>query len=67
MAHAVHQLSEVRARLGRELVAGVPQVMKMNTGQADRGSSRHPGATVEIAVTERGALGASEDEDRRRT
>jgi hypothetical protein len=30
VAHALHQLTDVRACVGRELVAGVPQVVKVN-------------------------------------
>lgn len=33
MAHALHQLPEVRARIGRELVAGVAKFVKVDARQ----------------------------------
>jgi hypothetical protein len=34
MAYARHQLTRVRARVGDELVSGVPQVVKVNTSDS---------------------------------
>jgi hypothetical protein len=45
VARALHQLAEVRARIGRELVAGVVKVVKVNARQADDLSLRFQGRT----------------------
>src|SRR5262249_50218066 len=56
--------AEVRARVGGKLIAGAPQVVKVNASQADSGERGHPGATAEVAGRQRRALGTGEDESR---
>ena len=41
--HPHHEFPEVRARVGGELVPGVPQVVKVNALQADSGQGGKPG------------------------
>jgi hypothetical protein len=36
VAHPDHEFARVRARVGDELIAGVPQIVKVNAGQASR-------------------------------
>ena len=64
VAHTFHQLTRVRARVGGEDVAGVPQVVKVGAGQAGTGERRCPGAAVEVAATKRLAIRAGEDQGR---
>ena len=56
VAHVLHQFAEARARVSRELVAGMAQVVKVNAGQADsgkRGASRHGGRSCYDASARR--------------
>ena len=61
-AHVLHQFAEARARVSRELVAGMAQIVKVNARQADSSKRGHPGTPVEVAMTHRRAVRASEDE-----
>jgi hypothetical protein len=53
--HAVHQLPKVGACRGGELVAGMPQIMEVDTSKARCGEGGQPVATPEVGV----AKGAS--------
>jgi hypothetical protein len=66
VAHPLHQLTEIRACFGGELVAGVPKVVNMDALQADSGQRGQPHPPGEVAVTQRRALRTGEDEDRLR-
>ena len=48
MPHTDHEFLKVRARVGGELVAGVPQVVKMDALQADSGQRGKPDAAAEV-------------------
>ena len=58
----LHRFAEARARVSRELVTGMAQIVKVNARQADSGKRGHPGTPVEVAMTHRRAVRASEDE-----
>ena len=62
MTHPVHQFAEVRARVGREGVAGVAQVVEMRSGRAFLLYGLDPEAVVEVAVLQRLTGRAGEDE-----
>lgn len=53
VAHAVHQFTEVRARVGREGISGVAQVVKMRAGRTLLLYGLDPEAVVEVAVLHR--------------
>ena len=67
VAHALHQLTRVRARVGGELVSGMAKIVKVDADQAGSGKRGHPDAAIEITVTKRLAVWAGEDESRRLT
>jgi hypothetical protein len=48
VSHPGHEFLEVRARVGSELVSGVPQIVKVDALQADRGQGRKPDAIPEF-------------------
>jgi len=62
VAHAVHQLAQARARVGVEGVPGMTQVVEVDAGQASPGDGGQPGAAVEVAMPQRRAHRAGEDE-----
>jgi hypothetical protein len=66
VSHPDHEFPGVRARVGGELLAGVPQVVKVNALQADGGENGQPHTAAEVGVRERRAGRGSEDERRRR-
>ena len=67
MSHPGHQFFRVGARVGSELIAGVPQVVNVDALQADSGQRGKPHATAEVRVRKRRAGRAAEDErDRER-
>lgn len=47
MPHAVHQLTQVRARTGGQGVSGMPQVVKVDTRTADLSDGGQPDTAVE--------------------
>jgi hypothetical protein len=51
--HAVHQLSQARARISGQGVSGMAQVVEMNTGQASFGDGGQSRAAVEVAMSQR--------------
>jgi hypothetical protein len=52
VTHALHQLAEVSAGLGEEVVAGVAEVVEVDAGEAGGGERLRPGTTPEVAVPE---------------
>jgi hypothetical protein len=60
VAQAFHQLAQSRSRLGDEVVPGVPQVVKVHSGETGRGDGGNPGPVPEGAVAEQLALGTGE-------
>src|SRR5207245_2827170 len=52
----------VRARIGRELIAGMAQVVNVDALQADSGERRTPDPPPEVGVGQRRALGTGERE-----
>jgi hypothetical protein len=48
MAHALHQLPQVRARVCRQRVTGMPKIMEVDAHQADLADRGQPRATVEV-------------------
>jgi len=60
VAHPVHQLAEGGACLAGQHVAGVPQIMDVDAGQAHGLGGVGPEAR-EVAAAQRAALGAGED------
>jgi len=50
MAHPVHQLPKVRARVGREHVSRVAKIVEVNAGHADPLQCLDPNSAVEVAV-----------------
>jgi hypothetical protein len=64
VTHAFHQLTGVRAFVGDEDVATVPQVVEVGAGQAGTGERRCPDATVEVAVSQRLTVRTGEDQRR---
>jgi hypothetical protein len=62
VAHAFHQLAEVRARVRGEHVPGMAQVVKMHRREPGRCQGTHPEPAPEVGVPERPASGAGEHE-----
>jgi len=62
MAHAFHQLPKVRARVRRQRVPGVSEIVEVHADQADRADRGQPCATVDVAVTHRRSGRTGEDE-----
>ena len=60
VAHAFHQLTEVRPRVAGQDVASVPQVVKVGADQTGTGERGSPGTAVEVAVPQRLAVRAGE-------
>jgi hypothetical protein len=52
VSHPDHEFLGIRARVGGELISGVPQVVKVDALQADSGESRQPDA-AEVRVRQR--------------
>jgi hypothetical protein len=55
--HAVHQLTQAGTLVGRELITGVAQVVKVDRREPSRLKGRMPDATAEVATPQRTACG----------
>jgi hypothetical protein len=62
VAHPRHKLPEGRARCGGQEVPAVAKIMEMHPGQAGLAQRRHPHPAVEIAVMQRRASRAGEEQ-----
>ena len=62
VTHPLHQLAEVRARVGREHVPGMAQVVEMHRREPGRRQGRYPEPAPEVGVPERPASGTGENE-----
>jgi len=62
VSHPVHQLALGRARVGREGVPGVAQVMEVDGREPCCAESWHPDSTVEVTVPQRAACRAGEQQ-----
>jgi hypothetical protein len=60
VAHPRHEFIGVRARVSGELVAGMPQVVTADTGQADRSERGKPDTASEVRVHQRASSRAGE-------
>ena len=63
MAHSCHQVTEAGAGLCRQCVAGVSQIVKMQSWKSERLARLAPlGAGAEVGSSERAAPSSSEDQ-----
>jgi hypothetical protein len=62
VAHPFHEFPGVRALVGDELIASVPQVVEVDAGQAGRGEGGQPDTATEVGVCQGRAGRAGEDE-----
>ena len=62
VAHALHQLPEVGAGLGDQVVAGMPEVVEVDPIEVGSGDRRNPDPVAERGVTEQLAFRAGEEQ-----
>ena len=62
MAHPGHEFAGIRARIGTELIAGMPQIVEVNARQTGCFESGQPDAVAEVGVCQRRTARAGEDE-----
>ena len=62
VTHALHQLAEVGARLGDQVVAGVPEVVEVDALEVGSSDRRDPDPVPESGVTEQFAFRAGEEQ-----
>ena len=60
VAHPRHEFPRIGTRSGGELVAGMPQIMKVDPGQPDCSERGEPDATAEVRIGQRRASRTSE-------
>jgi hypothetical protein len=62
MAHPIHQLPQIGTLSGGQIVAGMPEIMEVHTGQTGPLAGCQPDAATEVAMTQRLITWAGEDE-----
>jgi hypothetical protein len=50
VSHPGHEFLRIRARVGSELISGLPQIVKVDALQTDSGESRQPDTAAEVRV-----------------